>query len=121
MQESRWHCGNKDEEDKAAVMTRIICLPGSESRGPGDLIQPRAPSLITQILTLAAELAGDAISLSRPCPPAASACGTRCPTKCWLHAGREPTVQRENETQTVLAISPRCRERGVWGGGGLQS
>ena len=76
------------EEDKAGLTAHIIYLPGSEIRGPADLIQPWAPSLITQVLTLAAELAGDAISLSRPRPSAASARGTRCPTKCWLPAGR---------------------------------
>ena len=88
MQVSRWRCRKEMEEDKAGLIARIIYLPGSESRGPGDLIQPWAPSLITQVLMLAAELAGDAISLSRPRPSAASARGTRCPTNCWLPAGR---------------------------------
>lgn len=43
----------------------------------GDLIQPWSPSLITQTLMAEAELADDVISLSRPCPSAASDCGVR--------------------------------------------
>lgn len=63
-----------------------------------DLIQLRAPSLI--ILMVEEELAGDVISLCRPCPSAASFCGTRRPTKCWLHEGREEVIQGEGENET---------------------